>query len=299
MTLKQIEAFYWAGICRNFAVAADRLCISVSSLSKRISELEASLGTELFDRSSRNASLTAKGEDLLGFARTVLHHAEQFKERANKQSAISGRCRFGMGEISSLTWMPKLISLIQRNHPLLVVEPDIGLGQVLEVKLEEGEIDFAVIAGRSTRAAIASHVVGAVKFSWVCSPTLRQTIKPTADAAFDDAILITMPNTAGSIRILDKWLIANNIRTYRRMTCANLGAVAGLLRQGLGIGYLPQQWANRLVTRGDLEFLPEFPPLEPLQYAFQWRRDDTRSLIDEMRALVLASIDFELSTGLI
>ena len=51
MTLKQLEAFYWAATCASFAVAAERLHLSVSSLSKRIAELEDALGRPLFDRS--------------------------------------------------------------------------------------------------------------------------------------------------------------------------------------------------------------------------------------------------------
>ena len=61
MTLKQLEAFYWAATCVNFTVAAERVHLSVSSLSKRIAELEASLGVDLFDRSGRSAKLTAQG----------------------------------------------------------------------------------------------------------------------------------------------------------------------------------------------------------------------------------------------
>ncbi|WP_152412401.1 LysR family transcriptional regulator, partial [Yersinia pestis] len=33
MTLKQLEAFYWAARCSNFSIAAERLHISISSLS--------------------------------------------------------------------------------------------------------------------------------------------------------------------------------------------------------------------------------------------------------------------------
>lgn len=301
MTLKQVEAFYWAATCRNFALAADRLCISVSSLSKRISELEASLGTHLFNRDGRNALLTPKGEDLMDSARSLLHQAEQFRQRANQEAVIAGRCKFGMGELSSLTWMPRFISLLRSAHPQLEIEPHIGLGQMLEIKLEEGEIDFAVIARRSTRMDIASHIVGEVGFSWVASPGLWQAYKKNTHEkeTFNIATLVTMPDTAGSISILDKWLTTNNLQMPKRMVCANLGAVAALLREGHGIGFLPHPWAERLVQRGDLEFLSELPGLEPLQYAFQWRRDDTRAMIPLMRSLVSQSIDFNLSTGLI
>lgn len=69
MTLKQLEAFYWAATCASFAVAADRLHLSLSSLSKRIAELESALGLDLFDRSGHRAVLTAAGERLLPQAR--------------------------------------------------------------------------------------------------------------------------------------------------------------------------------------------------------------------------------------
>ena len=61
MTLKQLKAFYWAATLGSFAIAADRLAISQSSLSKRIAELELALGAELFDRSTRRAIVTDGG----------------------------------------------------------------------------------------------------------------------------------------------------------------------------------------------------------------------------------------------
>src|SRR5574343_538717 len=65
MTLKQLEAFYWAASCATFAMAAERVHLSVSSLSKRIAELEASLGQVLFDRAGHRAALTEAGTRLL------------------------------------------------------------------------------------------------------------------------------------------------------------------------------------------------------------------------------------------
>jgi DNA-binding transcriptional LysR family regulator len=236
---------------------------------------------------------------MLESARVLLQEAEQFRLRANERAVISGRCRFGTGELSSLTWMPKFISSLRESHPLLMVEPHVDMGQMLELKLEDGEIDFAVIARRSTRVAIASHIVGEAEFSWVAAPFIAASGEKMTLAALEDQTLITMPNAAGSISILDKWLMANDIEFRQRMVCANLGAVAGLLREGLGVGYLPKAWADHLVARGDLVFLSALAPLEPLRYAFQWRRDDSRIMIPRLRALVARTINFKLSTGMI
>ena len=75
MTLKQLEAFYWAATCASFAVAAERLHLSVSSLSKRIAELEEALGQLLFDRSGHKAALTEAGQRLLPQAGDMLASA--------------------------------------------------------------------------------------------------------------------------------------------------------------------------------------------------------------------------------
>ena len=61
MTLKQLEAFYWAASAASFLVAAQRLHVSQSTLSKRIAELESQLRAPLFDRSGHRARLSASG----------------------------------------------------------------------------------------------------------------------------------------------------------------------------------------------------------------------------------------------
>ncbi|ANN75901.1 LysR family transcriptional regulator [Bordetella flabilis] len=299
MTLKQLEAFYWAATCKNFAVAAQRLDISVSSLSKRIGELESTIGAPLFNRDNRSAVLTPLGERMLPHARDVLGAAEHFMRRANDARALSGRCRFGVGELTSLTWMPRLIAMIQQAHPNLTVEPHANLGQALEVMLENGELDFAIIAGPSTRTAIASHAIGVAEFIWVAAPHRYLDDPPVRAEQVADATLITLPNSAGTVRILDEWLTEHHVRISRRMTCENLGAVAGMLREGLGVGFLPKAWARTLVQRGYLMELVALPPLRPLQYTFQWRRDDTRAMVQQLRDIAVRAVDFDITPCLV
>jgi len=80
MTLKQLEAFYWAATCSSFAMAAERVHLSVSSLSKRIAELEASLGQVLFDRAGHRAALTEAGTRLLPLAGGLLQQADRLQQ---------------------------------------------------------------------------------------------------------------------------------------------------------------------------------------------------------------------------
>ncbi|RYF38281.1 MAG: LysR family transcriptional regulator, partial [Cytophagaceae bacterium] len=213
MTLKQLEDFYWAATCTSFAIAADRLNISVSSLSKRIVELEATLGAELFNRAARNAVLTPAGQQLVPHSRDLLSHAGRFLAIAKSSSVLEGRCRFGSGELTGLTWLPEMIGALQSASPKLLIEPTIAVGQVIENALVNGELDFAVIAGPSTRASISSLIIGAAEFTWVSCQKLRSgrdvsAIKPEE---LSTLTLISLPSSAGTVRILDEWLTEQQV----------------------------------------------------------------------------------------
>ena len=111
-------------------------------------------------------------------------------------------------------------------------------------------------------------------------------------ALLEHAALVTLPAGAGTTRILDDWLLAQGITAEQRLTCNHWGAIAGLLVEGMGIGFLPEGWAWALAQRGRLRILESNPPLAPLPYAFQWRRDNLRPLVPLLRELALQTADF-------
>jgi DNA-binding transcriptional LysR family regulator len=297
MTLKQLEAFYCAATCVSFAVAAQRLHLSISSLSKRIVELEQSLGEALFDRSGHRAALTPAGNRLLPYAAEVLQSADKLVASIGTEVGPSGRCRFGVGELTALTWLPKLLSQAGQAFPNLTLEPYVDIGTVLEKGVSDGELDFAVIAGRSSRSTLVSHTVGKARFRWVASSAVAQSNVFTP-ALLDALPLITLHVGAGTTRILDEWLEMQGVVAERRITCNGWGAVAGMLVDGLGLGFLPEGWAHALSQRGQLRILGSKPGLGPLYYSCQSRRDDPRLVVSKMRDIVVRVADFSATSGL-
>lgn len=293
MTLKQLEAFYWAATCLNFSVAAERVHVSVSSLSKRIAELEASLGVPLFDRSGRAAELTPQGEQLLPRVRALLHDAAQLQQSAGRSVGLQGRCRIGFGELSGLTWLPKLVQKVAELHPALQLEPHADIGQVLEQRIVDGELDCVVIAGPSSRSSLAFEQVAQVRFVWVASAAfLARAGTDQPQRLVREQLLIALPVGSGATRTLDEWLGRQGLGVERRLSCNSWGAVVGMVAEGLGFTYMPQGWAEALQARGVLSILSGGGALVPLTYTVQWRRDDARPLIAEMREIIRSVIDF-------
>lgn len=292
-SFKQLEAFWWAANSINFVAAAQQLHLSVSSLSKRIAELESALGKQLFDRAGHRAVLTDAGRQLLPSALGMLNAMSALTQTMADARALTGHCRFGVGDLSALTWLPAFIRASRAAHPDLEFDITVDVGGELERRLADGDLDFAVIAGRSMHGNIRSHPVGAAHFAWTAAPSLVTSAASPVHQLLKRHPLITLPQNAGTTRLLDDWLLEHGVTLSARIGCNSWAAVAGMLYEGVGVGFLPKGWASGM---GLLEIGAD-TPLRPLRYAFQWRHGDTRALIAAMRGLVEDRVDFSRARG--
>lgn len=295
MTLKQLEAFLWAATCANFALAAQRLHISTSSLSKRISELEQGLGVALFDRSAHRATLTEAGQQLLPRAGALLTAVEQTREAVSSEQTLSGPCALGVGELSALTWLPRLTTHMRRALSQVRLHPHVDIGTELQRKLLDGTLDCAIVAGRPANAGIAAHTIGHARFVWVASPRLSPAVAAADERMLRHHPLVTLPPGAGTTKILDDWLMRMDVDPQQRFNCNSWGAIAGLLIEGYGVGILPEGWAKVFQRRKQLRILSSPVALQALTYTFQHRRQDDRRVISAMLAAVTSTANFSIA----
>ncbi len=81
MTLQQLRYAIMVSNTNSMNEAAKRLFISQPSLSGAIKELEEEMNLVIFARSSRGVTVTAEGEEFLGYARQVLSQVELLNEK--------------------------------------------------------------------------------------------------------------------------------------------------------------------------------------------------------------------------
>jgi DNA-binding transcriptional LysR family regulator len=298
MTLKQLQAFYWAAKLGSFAIAADRLFISQSSLSKRIAELESVLGAALFDRSARRAALTMLGETILEDAQRMLALETDLRQKTTTMGGVRGVLRFGIGELSAATWFPRFMRGLAAVHPHLAVEPLVSQARLMELEVERGTLDCAVIAGRVSRLQLGAQVLCSVAFSWMASPGLKlRNVLLTPEALRRYPVIA--PNVlSGQAQAFDDLVSMPGEPADRLIRCNSLNAIVELTVSRVGISVLPQKYVQPLVRRKLLVRLKSEPAVPPLEYTFVWRRDDLRPLISSIRDLVTKEVDFTLTTPL-
>ncbi len=297
MTLKQLEAFYWAATCSSFATAAERVHLSVSSLSKRVTELESSMGQVLFDRGGHRATLTEAGTRLVPLAAALLQQADRLQQEMGASTGLRGPCRLGVGELTALTWLPRLVTALAQAHPALDLSVHVDVGEALAERLDRGELDAAVIAGAASRSALTSVPLAQAAFAWCAAPHVASSL-PCMDAnALRKQPLVTLPQGSGVTQLVDDWLRLAGVPSVRRLPCNHWGAIVGLLAHGQGVGLLPLGLAQTLCKRQVLQALPSETPLGQLGYALHSRRDDVRPLVGELRGQAVQHADFSVADG--
>ncbi|WP_155728231.1 LysR family transcriptional regulator, partial [Mycobacterium avium] len=81
-TIAGLRAFVAVAEKRQFSGAATALGVSQSTLSQALAALEAGLGTQLVERSTRRVFLTPQGAELLPHAQAVVEAADAFTAAA-------------------------------------------------------------------------------------------------------------------------------------------------------------------------------------------------------------------------
>jgi DNA-binding transcriptional LysR family regulator len=141
-----LRCFVAVADARGFTAAGDLIGLTQSGISVRIRNLEERLGRRLFDRTSRQVSLTEDGEVLLSYARRMVDLNDEAIGRLTGGQA-QGPLRIGLADYVKPQLMPQLLGRFNRLHPGVTMEMRTGLSMDLLPGYEQGELDV-VIAGR-------------------------------------------------------------------------------------------------------------------------------------------------------
>ncbi|ROT11756.1 LysR family transcriptional regulator, partial [Muribaculaceae bacterium Isolate-102 (HZI)] len=81
MELRHLKSFIALAKCLNFSEAARKMCVTQSTFSQTIKQLEDTLGSTLFFRNSHEVTLTEAGMELLPFAERTVQAADDCAQR--------------------------------------------------------------------------------------------------------------------------------------------------------------------------------------------------------------------------
>src|SRR5215204_4082456 len=151
MELRQLVYTEAVARHRHFTRAAEELHVAQSALSHQIKRLEAELGTDLFERTSRRVVPTEAGEAVAARARRVLAEVDGVRGELDELSGLV-RGRIAIGALLPAGGIEVTTVLAHFNQAFPGIEVGLREGTAADMlaRLEAGELDaaFSLIADR-------------------------------------------------------------------------------------------------------------------------------------------------------
>jgi len=170
MDLAQLETFLAVAQERSFSRAATRLRRTQPAVSQVIGKLEGELGEVLFERSSRDGTLTDAGEVLKEYAQKMLNlRTEAGSALTELRSLHRGRLAMAANEYTCLYLLP-LLDQFRRENPRIKVTVQRSLASRIADEVLMHSVELGVVSFRPEDPQVQSVVVYRDELAFVVNP---------------------------------------------------------------------------------------------------------------------------------
>jgi DNA-binding transcriptional LysR family regulator len=240
MTLKLFISVCEEG---NLTRAATRQAIAASAVSKRLTELERTLGVKLFERLPTGMALSSAGESLLHHARAMLLNVEKIAiELSEYAHGVRGHVRMLANLSAIVEFLPEDLRRFFQAHNLLRFDlqerPSAGVVR----GIEEGAADIGVCSadvdtrGLATFSYRRDHLVIIARAD---HPLAKRSTTHFADTLEFDHIAL---HAASSIYLRSQYAANQAGKVMRlRVHVPGFDAVCRMVQAGMGIGLIPDR----------------------------------------------------------
>ncbi len=291
-TFKQLEAFLFSSKLQSFSAAAVKLHTTQSAISKRLAELEESLGGPLLHRTPHGLELSQTGRELVPLAEEAQRLWQRIQHDINLDKTLRGTFRVGVTELIAITWLTKLIQSLQQLHPHVTLDPTVDAGLNLFERLESNKLDLAIMPGVFWGQVFESTRVGQVDQVWVASTKLdipRRALRPHEFANYP---AIEQPAGASKNKFYEAWRAEHGFRFGKVMLTNSTPVLRELTISGFGISQQALDYVRPDIEAGLLRVVKSDPMPPPLVYSAVHRQDNASPALTRIVELAVKACDF-------
>lgn len=265
INLEYYKIFYYVGKFKNITLAAGELSLSQPAVSQAVKNLEKSLGSTLFIRTSKGVRLTDEGEVLYSF---VKRGYESILLGEKKLQEMQG---FGKGEIrigaSDMTLQFYLLSYLERFHEaypgIRVKVTNAPTPETLH-NLQDGQIDFGVVSTPFEKNAhltvwpvkeIEDIFVAGSNFSYLKGMELEYK-------ELEKLPIMCLEGDTSTRRYVEQYLREENVYLHPEFELATSDMLVQFAERNLGVASVVKDFAEEKIKEHKifrLQFEKEIP----------------------------------------
>ena len=273
MQLPDLTVFATVAAERSFSRAAKRLHRTQPAVSQAIRRLEEELGDRLFDRSSRDGTLTEAGRLLQDYASRLLRMASDAAVAVRElQQVRRGRVVIGANEAAVHSLLPA-IGRFAVAHPQVHVEVRRVLSRQMAAALLDRSLDFGVLTFQPPEKALQAVSLGHDELVMLAPPDHRLASRRRVtieEVGRETVIAHNDPSPARErvLRLYERRHAPINIQ----IALPSLDGIKRAVEMGLGVAVLPRRCALAEIASGRLTAVKVPELASPRQIRLVFRR---------------------------
>ena len=289
MDIRQLECFVAVAEELHFRKAGERLGLSQSALSERISALEQELGARLFFRTTRQVSLTQAGADFVQDAKKILSDIE--KSVSNVRHSAESNLRHirisGVDEAISML-LPKVLLRFRETDPSVHVQIlEISSSEQHSQELISHRTDIAFLRTPQEEDFIASEllyrqpVVVALAESNILAAATTLSASDIAEQP-----IVGYPKHARPVLHDVLWSAFRQIGAQPNIVCELIdkSTLLQFVAHGLGLALAPA-WVQNIAPPG-VTFVPFEPCATPIELYVAFRKAGNSETVERFLEVV-------------
>lgn len=243
----QIQTFIEVAENGSFAEAGRKLALPRSTISARVQALESRLGIRLFNRNTRNVSLTNEGQDYLDHCQQALALINNAEEKLSKKHALSGTVRISVPFALPKLPLARLLSAFHQKYPDLHV--NITVSDTPQ-DLVSSNIDLAIRGRAVGDLDLIARTLSESKLSYYATPSFLKGYQGRGTKDLIEKFCIFTPGKTATSEC--------------KLSTTDFGLIKELLLQDHGVAALPDSFCKQEVKSGVLQKVRSNKPLAPL-----------------------------------
>lgn len=259
ITYDYYRIFYYVAKYKSFSKAAAALMSNQPNVSRFMNNLENQLGCKLFIRSNRGVSLTPEGQKLYQHVSIAFHHIQAAElELVNDKSLTNGIVTIETSETALHVLLLPILQRFHQNYPgIRLCISNHTTPQALHV-LRSGLADFAIVTSpekvnkplkKTPLVQFQEILIGSSQYAFLADNT-RHLSELSAYP------LISLSKEAATYEFYSKLYLQHNLLWNPDTKVATTDQVLPLVKNGLGIGFVPETFALEALKTKEVFQIP-------------------------------------------
>lgn len=267
MNLKKLEAFIMVVEKNSFSEAAAALKSSQPSVSLKIKSLEDELGFELLDRGAAGVRPTPAGMLVYSAAKDLARRWRMLEgELGEFQGTLTGTLTIGASTIPGTYLLPCWVKRFRSLFPKVDVKIDIGDSKKILEKLQNHQIDAAIIGMKVESRLVKSNPVATDSLVLVTPEGHPLVQTESADfAQLQQYDFVLREEGSGTRKMMEHYLAEKNLSIEDLTVAVSIGStesVIAAVEAGLGISFISRLAAMPAQRAGRIKIVDLFEPYE-------------------------------------